>query len=143
MKERFSTFATSRLFVILAEWIWNLEGKEDNDIDDHDNDNKNNNSSSNNMFYYSPSLCLDHIGRYRIQEFVFDSGCFSQLVTKVLGIVMIVGAFFNKAPTLLNLVETQSAEGLSPMALYSEVLFFTNSSIYSLLSGHPITAVRW
>lgn len=109
---------------VLAAWVWSSDDGEDS-IDAS----------------FNPSLCLDHIDHFRLHTFLLESGCFSQLVTKILGVVMIVGAFFNKAPTILNLLQTQSAEGLSPMALYSEVLFFTNSSVYSLLMGHPFTAV--
>ena len=109
---------------VLAPWVWSVQDEDASDAS------------------CSPFLCLDYIDHLRLQAFLMESDCFSQLVTKILGVVMIVGAFFNKAPTILNLLHAQSAEGLSLMALYSEVLFFTNSSIYSLLMGHPFTAVR-
>ena len=67
--------------------------------------------------------------------------CLEPLLTKMTGVGIILGACLNKAPTVANMLKAQSAEGLSRSALYSEALFYANSSLYSILMKHPFTAV--
>jgi len=115
---------------VLAEWIWSGDAEVAADS-----------NSSNDLIHLGPALCLKHIDFFEVQDFV-SSGCLSQAATKVTGVAIIVGACFNKTPTVLNMMEAKSSEGFSPMALYMELLFYANSSIYSIKHKHPFTAVR-
>lgn len=66
--------------------------------------------------------------------------CFSQLVTKAFGILIIVASMLNKIPIMRNMQKSQSAAGISRNALYGETLVYANCALYGLLSGHPFTA---
>ena len=115
------------LVASLAQWVWSVD--DDTDV------------ATNHTTTISPERCLAHVDALQLHDFVFTSGCFAHCVTKGSGVAIIVGACFNKAPTMLNMIQAQSAEGFSPMALYMEVLFYVNSSLYSIQHRHPVTAV--
>lgn len=66
--------------------------------------------------------------------------CFSQLLAKAFGIVIIVASMLNKIPIMRNMMGSQSAAGISRNALYGEAMVYANCAMYGLLSGHPFTA---
>jgi len=66
--------------------------------------------------------------------------CFSQLVTKAFGIVIIMASMLNKIPIMRNMNNSQSAAGISRNSLYGESMVYANCALYGLLSGHPFTA---
>jgi len=66
--------------------------------------------------------------------------CFSQLVTKAFGIVIIVASMLNKIPIMRNMINSQSAAGISRNSLYGEWMVYANCAVYGFLSGHPFTA---
>jgi hypothetical protein len=66
--------------------------------------------------------------------------CFSQLITKALGVAIILGSCLNKTPIMRNILNAQSAAGISRSSLYGEALVYANSAIYGLLESHPLTA---
>lgn len=117
------------LVIPLAEWIW--DGGNDGQREKHPQFVEGGSDEN----FVSPTHCLSQIP-------FLSSRCIEPLITKVTGIGIIVGACFNKAPTVVNMIQAQSAEGLSRSGLYSEALFYANSSIYSILMNHPFTAVR-
>ena len=112
------------LVLPMADWVWTLEEGE----------------SVTQQSISAPEFCLSLIESLDVFNFL-QSACFAQAVSKLSGIGIIVGACFNKAPTVLNMLEAKSAEGFSRMSLYTECLFYANSSIYSIQLGHPFTAV--
>jgi hypothetical protein len=69
-----------------------------------------------------------------------NGGCWSQLVVKGLGIAIIAGACFNKAPIMINILNSKSTAGLSRTALYGESICTANAAFYGMLEGHPLTA---
>ena len=95
----------------LAEWVWGGDASES----------------------VSPELCLDLFP-------FFNRGCLSQLITKALGIAIILGACLNKAPIMMNMLKSESAAGFSRMGMYSETLVYANAASYAFLEGHPLTA---
>jgi hypothetical protein len=95
----------------LAEWIWGADASDD----------------------VSPEICLSQI------PFI-SSGCFSQLLTKALGMAIIVGSCLNKAPIIINMMKSQSATGISRNSLYGEAIVYANGAFYGFLEGHPFTA---
>lgn len=81
----------------------------------------------------SPHLC--------VSSFPFmPGGCWSQLIPKVLGMLIILGACFNQVPMMLNLYNSKSALGLSKAFLYGDLLIKANASFYGFLAGFPITS---
>jgi mannose-P-dolichol utilization defect protein 1 len=95
----------------LAEWIWGADASDE----------------------VSPEICLSQI------PFI-SSGCFSQLLTKALGMAIIVGSCLNKAPIIINMMKSQSATGISRNSLYGEAIVYANGAFYGFLEGHPFTA---
>ena len=81
----------------------------------------------------SAETCLDLVP-------FLSMGCFSQLLTKALGVAIILGSCLNKTPIMKNIWSSQSATGISRSSLYGEALVYANSAIYGLLEGHPFTA---
>uniref|UniRef100_A0A7S4EL19 Solute carrier family 66 member 3 n=2 Tax=Pseudo-nitzschia australis TaxID=44445 RepID=A0A7S4EL19_9STRA len=69
-----------------------------------------------------------------------SAACFSQLVTKGLGITIIFGSMLNKVPIMVNMIKSQSAAGISRKSLYGEAMVCANSAMYGFLSGFPFTA---
>jgi hypothetical protein len=99
------------IVMVLADWIW---GQDAND-------------------QVSPELCIETIP-------FMNAGCSSQLAVKGLGIAIIGGACFNKAPIMVNILNTKSTAGLSRTAIYGETICAANAAFYGLLEGHPLTA---
>ena len=66
--------------------------------------------------------------------------CWAAAVAKALGVAMIVGSFLNKAPVVVNLIDTESTEGLSRGAVYGEIFMYTCAFSYGFLEGFPLTA---
>eukprot|EP00560_Eucampia_antarctica_P009855 CAMPEP_0197824332 /NCGR_PEP_ID=MMETSP1437-20131217/1591_1 /TAXON_ID=49252 ORGANISM="Eucampia antarctica, Strain CCMP1452" /NCGR_SAMPLE_ID=MMETSP1437 /ASSEMBLY_ACC=CAM_ASM_001096 /LENGTH=221 /DNA_ID=CAMNT_0043423915 /DNA_START=140 /DNA_END=805 /DNA_ORIENTATION=- len=66
--------------------------------------------------------------------------CVSGLLIKGIGICIILGACFNKAPLVINIMKTQSVAGMSTGALYGEIIMYANSAFYSMLRKNPFTA---
>jgi len=66
--------------------------------------------------------------------------CVSQLVTKAFGILIIVASMLNKIPIMRNMINSQSAAGISRNSMYGESMVYANCALYGLLSGHPFTA---
>eukprot|EP00548_Thalassiothrix_antarctica_P000012 CAMPEP_0194136418 /NCGR_PEP_ID=MMETSP0152-20130528/6436_1 /TAXON_ID=1049557 /ORGANISM="Thalassiothrix antarctica, Strain L6-D1" /LENGTH=260 /DNA_ID=CAMNT_0038833065 /DNA_START=104 /DNA_END=886 /DNA_ORIENTATION=+ len=84
----------------------------------------------------SPEYCLEDV-------FNFDAkyDCYKSLIVKSLGLAMILGAFLNKAPVLMNVLSTQSVAGFSKYALYSEIVVYSNGFFYGVLQeGLPFTS---
>jgi hypothetical protein len=69
-----------------------------------------------------------------------SSSCFSQLLTKAVGVAIIFGSMLNKVPIMRNMINSQSAEGMSRNSLYGELIVYANVAMYSHLLGHPFTA---
>jgi PQ loop repeat. len=59
---------------------------------------------------------------------------------KLLGTLIIIGSFLNKAPLFLNIINTKSVAGMSPQAVYSECIMYANAAFYSYLQGNPFAA---
>jgi mannose-P-dolichol utilization defect protein 1 len=97
--------------VTFADWVWGSDASED----------------------ASPEICL--------QNLAFLTGaCLSGLVVKGLGIVIIVGACLNKAPVIMNIINSKSAAGFTLSGIGSDLLVVSNCSFYGILNHQPITA---
>lgn len=81
----------------------------------------------------TPELCVE-------LSPLMNGPCWSRLVTKALGVAIILGACVNKIPIINNILKTKSTEGLSRNAIYGENIMYANSVFYGLLKAHPLTA---
>lgn len=106
------SFADLSMVSSLADYIWG--GDETSD-------------------FFSPDICLSAVP-------FMNQGCWTRLIVKGLGIAIILGAFLNKAPVILNIMSSKSVAGLSKTGVYGDVLLCSNTAIYSFLKGFPITA---
>jgi len=112
------------LVMPMAEWVWGVSTtasslEDDNTIDQ--------------AVTVSAEICLDMFP-------FFNGACFSQLLTKALGVAIILGACLNKAPIMRNMLQAQSAAGFSRLGMYSETLVYANGAAYGMLESHPVTA---
>jgi mannose-P-dolichol utilization defect protein 1 len=82
---------------------------------------------------YSAELCLSEAP-------FMNNECLSRLIVKILGVLIIVGACFNKTPIMYNMWKSKTGEGLSRAFLYGDVVMYSNTFLYGFLEGHPITA---
>mmetsp|Transcript_3546 Transcript_3546/g.7345 ORF Transcript_3546/g.7345 Transcript_3546/m.7345 type:complete len:268 (+) Transcript_3546:92-895(+) len=104
-------------FVIpLAEWVWGADPS--NDV--------------------SPHMCIDHLP-FSLGPFI-GGGCLSQLITKGLGVAIILGSCLNKTPIMANMMQSKSSVGFSRVSMYSESFVYANGAAYGLLASHPVTA---
>lgn len=103
----------------LANWIWGGSGGADGDVDGDGDD--------------AAERCL---GEFPF----FGSACFGQLLTKALGVAIILGSCLNKIPIMINMVRAQSASGISRNSLYGEMIVYANCTFYGILWNHPFTA---
>jgi mannose-P-dolichol utilization defect protein 1 len=99
------------LIVSLANWVWGGEKSE-----------------------VAPEFCLNDF------NFLFNGACFSGLLVKGIGIAIIAAACLNKAPVMLNIINSKSAAGFTQFSVYSDALVVSNCAFYGLLNGQPITA---
>jgi len=83
----------------------------------------------------SPEICLHAVAQWQMS---WDCGM--QIVVKAMGISMILGACFNKAPTLLNIVQSKSTTGIPKSSIYGETLIAANATLYGYLQHFPFTA---
>ena len=78
------------------------------------------------------TTCLDSLP-------YFPPGCLSQLLSKGIGIGIILSSCINKAPVLRNIIQSKSVAGLSVAGSYGEVIMYSNAAFYNILKGHPFT----
>jgi mannose-P-dolichol utilization defect protein 1 len=71
---------------------------------------------------------------------IMNGGCWSQLVSRTLGLLIILGSCLNQIPVMINLYNSKSANGLSKSFLYGDVLIKTNAALYGYLGRFPWTA---
>ena len=84
------------LVVPLADWIWGSTTMKKDDDDD--------------IVVVSPDVCLSQLP-------FLGMPCFSQLLTKALGVAIILGSMLNKVPIMINMLRSQSAAGISRNSL--------------------------
>ncbi|GKY92357.1 hypothetical protein MPSEU_000206600 [Mayamaea pseudoterrestris] len=71
---------------------------------------------------------------------IMNGACWTQLVSKLLGVVIILGSCLNQIPVMMNLYKSKSASGLSKTFLYGDILIKVNAAAYGYLTNMPMTA---
>jgi mannose-P-dolichol utilization defect protein 1 len=66
--------------------------------------------------------------------------CWSRLLVKALGLLIILGSFLNKLPIILNIWRSRSTAGLSRASVYGEIAIYLTGALYGALEGYPISA---
>lgn len=81
----------------------------------------------------SPEVCVSEIP-------FLSSECFSQLVAKALGVLIILGSCVNKVPLIMNMMNSKSAAGISRNSLYGEALVYACGVLYGFLFQYPFSS---
>ena len=81
----------------------------------------------------TPSSCLESLP-------VLASPCLARLIAKLVGVCIILASCANKAPVIRNIVASRSVAGLSPTAIYGEIILYSNAAFYNVLGGNPFSA---
>lgn len=67
--------------------------------------------------------------------------CLGRLIAKGIGICIILASCVNKAPVIRNLIKSgSSVTGLSLMAMYGEIILYSNAAFYNVLRDNPFSA---
>lgn len=96
----------------IANWLWNSNPSPD---------------------IVSPQICMESFP-------YLTKPCLHSILTKLIGVAIIVGACLNKAPVLFNVAQTKSTTGLAVGSVYGEVIMYSNGAYYGILRGIPFTA---
>lgn len=75
------------------------------------------------------------------QRHIFDAACLKMLVSKVLGLGIVVGSSIVKVPQILNMHRSGSAEGVSGGMYLLELIGYTISFAYCF--GHAFPFSTW
>lgn len=70
---------------------------------------------------------------------LFDYKCCSLLISKLLGIVQIIGSCFYKLPVIKNIIQSSSGAGINLMSIYMETSSFLCIVIYNYLKQNQIS----
>ncbi|KAM6949055.1 mannose-P-dolichol utilization defect 1b [Aplochiton taeniatus] len=89
------------------------------------------------LTYFMPEECYDE---FFLNFNFLDVPCLKVVLSKGLGIGIILGSVMVKLPQILKLVGAKSAEGLSFNAVLLELLAITGTMAYSLAKGFPFSA---
>lgn len=65
--------------------------------------------------------------------------CIKFVISKLLGYLIITGAFILKLPQILKILSAKDVTGLTPASFYMEVLLYISTTVYNLLKGYPVS----
>jgi hypothetical protein len=84
----------------------------------------------------TPTLCLESLP-------LLTQPCCVRLIAKSIGICIILTSCVNKAPVIRNIIKSGSRSvttGLSLMAMYGEIILYSNAAFYNVLRDNPFSA---
>ncbi|CAG5929654.1 unnamed protein product [Menidia menidia] len=87
--------------------------------------------------YFMPESCYDE---FFLKFNLLDVPCLKVVLSKALGIGIILGSVMVKLPQILKLMRAKSAEGLSFNSVLLELLAITGTMIYSITHRFPFSA---
>ncbi|KAM4536430.1 mannose-P-dolichol utilization defect 1b [Odontesthes bonariensis] len=87
--------------------------------------------------YFMPESCYDE---FFLNLNFLDVPCLKIVVSKALGIGIILGSVMVKLPQILKLMRAKSAEGLSFKSVLLELLAITGTMVYSIANKFPFSA---
>jgi len=65
--------------------------------------------------------------------------CFKLTLSKLLGYLIIAGAFLLKAPQIYNFLSSGSVSGINVLSCYLDVIVFQNTIVYNAMEGYPLS----
>ena len=83
-----------------------------------------------------PKQCFDSVV---FDLNVSDFDCWKLLISKALGLGILMGSVLLKAPQIVRIVAAGSTMGLVASGFYLETFAYTSSSIFNLRQGNPFT----
>lgn len=89
------------------------------------------------LTYFMPESCYDE---FFLNFNLLDVPCLKIVLSKGLGIGIILGSVLVKLPQILKVIGAKSAEGLSFNAVLLELLAITGTMAYSILNNFPFSA---
>ncbi|TMS02364.1 mannose-P-dolichol utilization defect 1b [Larimichthys crocea] len=89
------------------------------------------------LTYFMPESCYD---QFFLNFNFLDVPCLKILLSKGLGIGIILGSVMVKLPQILKLMGAKSAEGLSFKSVLLELLAITGTMAYSIANKFPFSA---
>ncbi|KAM3842779.1 mannose-P-dolichol utilization defect 1b [Diretmus argenteus] len=89
------------------------------------------------LTYFMPESCYDE---FFLNFNFLDVPCLKVVLSKGLGIGIILGSVMVKLPQILKLMGAQSAEGLSFNSVLLELLAITGTMAYSIANHFPFSA---
>ncbi|KAK7909392.1 hypothetical protein WMY93_014076 [Mugilogobius chulae] len=89
------------------------------------------------LTYLMPESCYDE---FFLNFNFLDVPCLKVVISKGLGIGIILGSVLVKLPQILKLIGASSAEGLSLQSVLLELLAITGTMTYSILNQFPFSA---
>jgi hypothetical protein len=86
----------------------------------------------------TPTICLESLP-------LLTQPCWVRLIAKSVGICIILTSCINKAPVIRNIIKSGSRRsdvttGLSLMAMYGEIILYSNAAFYNVLHDNPFSA---
>ncbi|CAN9509815.1 unnamed protein product [Ophioblennius macclurei] len=89
------------------------------------------------LAYFMPESCYDE---FFLNWNLLDVPCLKIVISKALGIGIILGSVMVKLPQILKLIGAKSAEGLSFNSVLLELLAITGTMAYSIANDFPFSA---
>ncbi|GAA6230992.1 mannose-P-dolichol utilization defect 1 protein [Lates japonicus] len=89
------------------------------------------------LTYFMPESCYDE---FFLSFNFLDVPCLKIVLSKVLGVGIILGSVMVKLPQILKLIGAKSAEGLSFNSVLLELLAITGTMAYSIANKFPFSA---
>ncbi|XP_023153241.1 mannose-P-dolichol utilization defect 1b [Amphiprion ocellaris] len=89
------------------------------------------------LTYFMPESCYDE---FFLNFNFLDVPCLKVVLSKALGIGIILGSVMVKLPQIIKLMGAKSAEGLSFKSLLLELLAITGTMAYSIANKFPFSA---
>ena len=84
--------------------------------------------------FVTPTNCLESLP-------LLTKPCLIRLIAKGIGMCIILASCVNKAPVIRNIVKSGSGvTGLSLMAMYGEIILYSNAAYYNILRDNPFSA---
>lgn len=82
----------------------------------------------------TPTTCLNSLP-------FLPTPCLARIIAKSIGIGIILASCVNKAPILRNILLSRgTVVGLSTVAIYGEIILYSNAAFYNVLRGNPFSA---
>eukprot|EP00118_Oscarella_pearsei_P000406 m.4879 g.4879 ORF g.4879 m.4879 type:complete len:243 (+) comp11463_c0_seq1:54-782(+) len=88
------------------------------------------------VLYFLPQNCFEE---YFVKFNFFDGPCFNILLSRGLGMGIVLGSVLVKLPQMVKIVRQSSVIGLSLVAFFLELIAVTFTMSYNAVNGYPFS----